>query len=602
MVLGTLLSSCILAIEDENFFEVEKIPNPALAAKLNYSYNDHHLYPVKDTVWLEDEITLRLVGGKIYGYQVLIDGEPLLSRKNNSSFTIKKGNKELGAYRLTIKQDVKSGTGSLADNLSAEYVPYAEDFVMMIGPNTFVPQINSVELKDGAVQLNWKPYPRSNFQSYEIKKYYDTFGKPGTYATPYRQLQVLDQHQAFFNDTTYVGGIIWYELEVNIGGNKLSSEKFRVSFDYTPEMKLDKISANRMRLSWKVPPYYQSIKYFTVEQGSEIILDQVPPEDSSIEFESNILFGEKKTYWLVLNAKVEEFSIHGPDKKSFSETLTYGEQIPPFKTILYSKPKKAFYLFHTTEYNNPWPDGIYKLDATTLTILDSIAPDKGPFYSDSRLVMSFDGEQLYFMHGAIIQKIESGRLAFGESFHIGKSLDRYRKKDDFGVSNNGFIVHHDYNYQVNILDFESRNILLTARSGSASHISADGSCFINGSDMYTYNGVEFIKSGTLPFVDVRYVRFIDSQEKVFIATEEKIILYDIKRNVEYSSFDFKMPLHGIPHLDLESMIYGVRNNWEIDFINIETGEKPRIEVYMNGKYILEGNIIFEESGFALKDY
>ena len=596
LITCSLLTSCILGVEEEQFVEVQNIPDTAHRAELHYSYNERTFYPVKDTVFLDGAVFLRFADGEVYGYEVLIDGQSILSDNSNSDFKLKQGERELGNYRLTLIHYAKAGTGSLADKVGAEYATYKNEYVLHIGPKTFQPEITSITVHDGRVQIDWKPYGRGDFQSYSIHKY-DNFYSGGA---PYRELVVKEQEQTTVVDSTYVGGWVDYTLTVN-NGRKLSTKKFGFYFNYEPKLELNKTAEGRLRLSWHKPPFHKNVRDYSVKEGDKLIQEGISPETLSVEFDGEALFGDEEKYSLLLHAQVDEAEFHADDIHVISEAITLGKRTPPFHDILYNSNKNAFYLIHETYYNSPWPDGIYKLDRTSLEIVDSVRFDPSSS-TYPNLLMSPDGQKLFLLYSFRIQEVDALNLAPGENFHVGEYFNRYRKKDDFAVSNNGLIVYHGDYKIVKVLDFATKNILLATEAAGATNISPDGQYFMNGSAVYAFDGNGFIKTDSLPYTGIDYIRILDNEGKVFLATAEKVILYNFLSDTEISSFDFAVPDSNSDHLDLESMIYGANNATGKHFINVETGVRQEIELYRYGSYILEGDVLFDDNGYGLKNY
>lgn len=599
LIACSLLTSCILGAEEEQFVEVLSIPDTVYKAELHFSYNERTFYPVKDTVFLDGTVSLRFANGEVYGYEVLIDGQSILSGNSNSDFKLKQGEREPGNYQLTLIHHAKAGTGSLADKVGAEYATYKNEYILHVGPKTFQPEITSISVQDGTVQIQWKPYGRGDFQSYSIHKY-DNFYSGGA---PYRELVVKEQEQTSLVDSTYVGEWVDYTLTVN-NGRKLSTKKFGFYFKYEPQLELNKTAEGRLRLSWHKPPFHKNVRDYSVKKGDELIREGISPETLSVEFEGEALFGDLEQYSLLLHAQVDEAEFHADDIYVTSEAITLGKRTPPFHDILHNSNKNAFYLIHETPYNSPWPDGIYKLDENSLEIIDSVRFDPSSS-SYPNLLMSPDGRKLFLLYDFRIQEIDAMNLTLGENFHAGQYFHRYRK-DDFAVSNNGFIVYHGEYKTLKVLDFATKNILLATEAAGATNISPDGKFFMNGSAVYAFDGNAFIKTDSLPYLGIDYIRILDNEGKVFLATPEKVILYNFLSDTEISSFDFAVPDSNSDHLDLASMIYGANNATGKHFINVETGVRQEIEVYRYGSYILEGDVLFDYSvyknGYGLKNY
>jgi hypothetical protein len=333
----------------------------------------------------------------------------------------------------------------------------------------------------------------------------------------------------------------------------------------------------------------------TQSNNSIELAKDLPGAQTSIDIPFTPPFGQLHQFSLQLSAKVDTYDKPG-DRFSFNESLTYGVRTPPFSDITYNDAEGSYYLVFNTPYYNEYPEGIYKLDKN-LSILDTLVDDR--FRDYKNLLVSPDGKYLYLLDDFNVREISMDGLTIKSTYHTGGSFGSAIEQN-FAATNNNFILYH-HPAKVIVLDYAAKKILISVAPARASHISPDGQYFVNGSNVYKFDGAQFQPDRTLLQTDIRFLHFLPSGDRLFIATSEKAIVYDFVNNTAIVEYDFATNDYSAPAFDDLNMIYIVHEAG-LHVLNINSGEQKVLPVYQPSGAALEGEYLFSTSGFGLKPY
>jgi hypothetical protein len=322
VALSFLCASCLLQDESENFVQLEQQADPQYRPTLKYSYSGSAFVPITDTLWMSpsEELYLSFEGSVLYGSKIEINGNTVIS-ESSSRHRIQGKDLTIGVNRILATQYVKSGTRSLGDIVGAEAAAYVQPLVIIVSNDPpFVPAFTSIEIKDGSLQLQWEPYKRGDFYSYEIRKY-DQF--VDSYAA-HRDLIITDQQQTSLADNTYAGGFVPYVLRVYRGGTYYSSEIQYVDIPYEPAFRIVPLGGGRSRVSWNQPPFYKGIAAMTLTIGLTELYQGIPADQTSMEIQYDGHIGNYVYVTLAMRARVENLIIAN-DQVSVTEQIVIGK-------------------------------------------------------------------------------------------------------------------------------------------------------------------------------------------------------------------------------------------------------------------------------------
>lgn len=584
--------SCILQKEGDDFVEIAQTADPHNMPSLFYSYDDVAYFPVADTLFLYryQGVYLRLQGGWLQHFTAKIDGNTIVG-SDGHSFSINPQGLSYGSHLLELFQVIKSGTGSLADKLDAESSTYISEIVLIIDDYVYNPKM-TIEATNGTIELKWNAYARGDFKAYEIRKYESRTGSND----PYRTLIVSDQEQVVLKDSTYAGGACTYVFLVDCGAKVYRSENYPVNFPFEPEMHLTKLPGGKARLTWSKSPFFNNISSIKVSAKSSGVsifsADYLPADQTSVDMDYDVLFGQVSNFTVEMWAKVDQYKIP-TDKNSVTKGLTYWTKIPPFSDILYNQREEAYY---TIFIDNP--AGVYKLDKD-LNITDSLLFDRYSITNSYNLIQSPDGNNIYVLSDFWVQELVQNPLRIDRSYYTGDTFVPSIEQN-FTATNNNFILFH-HRREVSVADFRGRSKLISVSPATASSISADGKYFANGADLYEFDGNTFIPASTLPYTDIRFLHFVDSEDRLFIATSDKAIVYDHINQTVIVEYAFNTNQYAYPEFNDLTMQYIVRSAGLL-VLDVTTGEQKNIGVFDSYNTTIEGQYLFSNSGYVSKEY
>ncbi|MGC3945727.1 MAG: hypothetical protein QM762_14600 [Chryseolinea sp.] len=597
-----LCSACLLVREEENFKDVPKTPKPAYIGNVYYSVTGGNYYPLQDTLWLASSAYLDIQNGVVYDYEASVDGEVVRPySQGRERFVLEKGNTQPGVHQLEIIQRVKSGTNSLADKAEVEYVEYKKAYVLMIGDPNFVPEITSVKVVNGTLRIEWKAFTQGNFDGFILRKY-SGFGYMAQ-----REFKINDQKSNHFIDSTFVGGDVRYDLQVNQGGLFKNSPSKSIYVPYLSNLTLSRVSEGRLKLSWNTPPLIKNVDHFSISIGREILQDNIAPSTRSIEFNGTALFGETKSYYIEMDAKIPDAIFRDADRFGNTEQLMVGERLRSFRSIKYNNAKQAFFLTHE-QYIDSRILGIYKLN-NDLQVIDSTlytSDDPTEFY------LSPNGQYMYLFTGRQVEQFDPNDLSKKVTYtlpDIGIQtgyFDSFTYDDYFRVSNNNILLLRQY-YWNYLVDMNQRKVIFQLPPGGNTHLSADGNYLINNTSLYRASGGTYVLDTTLPYSTISYVQFFDDEPSVLlVVTDSKVIKYDCASRTELISWNVVANYR--PHLVQSSkkLFHYVSGKYFPDqavaLLDLETGTIQK-QINVRGDWIrFDKNILFDRRGFALRDY
>lgn len=599
-VLAVLSYSCMLQDEAENFVHVEQQVAPPFIADLHYAYyGTASFYIAKDTFWLaQGEHVQFHFSGPDFVYRVVaeLDGKTIVDEDMNPYWALTAEGLTEGPHQLKVTQYVKSGTGSLADKLDSETASHTESYVVMAGAFEFTPIIESIEVADEGVKIKWNAYEKSNFQDYEIRRYVGPLNFVNSYDS-YKRLTVTDQAQTSFTDTTYLGGTKTYFVAVDLGGKWFTSAPKEITFSDELNMRLAPAGPNRAILSWDHPRFYKNARsmklYKTQGLSSQLLVDNMPPSQTSVEIDYTTVFGLTSTFRLEMAADAEN---HGWDNTlSVGDQLMPGVRIPRINLsgdIEYNEGEDAYYIACDIGSTDGYPQGYYRLDKD-LHVTDTL---RGSAFGD--LITSPDGNRIFVLQTGSLLQLEGVPLAVKESYNLGVSVSTSGQWS--AVSNNGYILHRTQD-NVRVLDFATKTVLLDVPIRDVAHLSPDGQYVANGPDLYQFDGAQFQPAGTLPFSDIRFLHFPNSGDRLLIATPDKLTVYDHINGANIVQYDFPTNVSAHPEFNNKSMTYFTRGA-NLSLINITNGEQRTVRVNYAETVTIEGEYLFSHSGYGLKPY
>ncbi len=608
LILGTV-ASCLPDDGTKNFVNVNKNVAPIYAAATYYSYDNFEFYQAKDTLWVSNAVYLKLYYGYVFDYEVSINGNTFVpfGNKQQQYVTISKSDLSSTNNVVSIKQRIKSGTGSLADRENTEYIEYTSHFVLTVDTAPFVPQITSVVLQDGTVKVTWKPYARSDFQSYEVGKIVEDL-----YGTYYQGFEIKNQSQTSFIDSTYVGGTTNYKIIVHNGSDNYSAP-FAFSVPYSLNLKLEKNGTN-FRLSWTAPPFYKNVKSYSayfknfIAYGNyylETMKDGIPSQQMYLDIPGPVYFGYRLLSKVTLHPKVDNETTSRLSSADFAY-LTYGTKIRNYNgRFLHDKNAPYYFCYAPTSAS---AGTLYRIGEDFIAI-DSATVSTINY--NSSLLISANGTHHYMLTNAIV-KFDPATLNAIETTSF-SSLNNGPFGIDFRngtttVSENNLIYFSGYESGAYpcVVDMNSKKVIFTSPNRTTmGHLSSDGTNLIIGSNLYTYSNNTYVQKSTLNYSNISFEQFIDnSPSQLLLITSSRLVIYNCATNTE--DFSTSLPYGANePYYDQVSdkIIYF---DFQSKLFDVKTKNIKIVDVAQYYAYFLNNVFISPRSGsddvYVLKDF
>lgn len=605
-----MLTSCILVQEEDNFVKIDDQANPNNVAPLSYSYDNKGYFPIKDSLWASSQIYIRYQGGFVYDWEVLINNEIYLPYGNDVNIvSISKSILPNTNNIITIRERVKSGTGSLADKALAEFAEFEFQFVLIRDESVFTPQISSVAFQDGSVKVQWNKFPRSDFQYYKLVKLI----RQNNGLKEYRTFQFSDSKQTSFMDSTYVGGYITYQLVLNNGGDKISAA-YPFNYIYNPKATLEK-TGDHFKLSFAPPPFYKNVKYYKTsfynyKNGTEIVTTaNVSNIEYSMDIPGPLLFGPSRKYIITPVAKVDE--IKDGDQWGVSGVTSYGTPIKLYPGHYLHHSKLPFlYAYVSTGAN---VGTLYKIDDTSFMALDSASfPGGSSSMLSENMIISANGLYCYFIVGDKIIRFDPESLQVISTVSVNILSNPPYNIIDYKVGtrvtdDNRIYFHGSYPC---VIDMNTNTTLFSSQyQTSPGHLSPDGTFLVLGSNVYKFNGTQYVLDHTLPYSNIDYRQFSDHYPtQLFITRYDpyRILMYDCLTKSEVYSSEAYFEYYSITFNQALGKISGIDRNQRKVF-DIAKRELKNAQVdYLYGYYFMGDAFItsapVNSVYYFLKDY
>jgi hypothetical protein len=294
-----LLQACYQP-EGENFIEISK---PDLS---NLSIN---LDAAGDTLYLSrgTTFTFTLPGKIIEAYEVLIDGE------RYSLVTDARGDHEFyidryvgdGIRQLELRITCKSGSHSLADKVNLEKIEISKTWVLIV--DGAVPDrltVTHMDTTQGTMTVHWNRYSNWKFEGYTLVKKCQT----STGYVDCARIEIADSTQVQWTDTDYVGGPVYYRIDLRFSEGKVTGEEkyFISKAAITTEMLPDK----KIKVSWTQPTFYKNISRIKFSQDGVLKKTLTDFSDTVFIVDNHYLFGRKieKAFQLTNEGPTENIS------------------------------------------------------------------------------------------------------------------------------------------------------------------------------------------------------------------------------------------------------------------------------------------------------
>ena len=473
LLIGILVSACEYNFKENNFVEINKIPDDLVAPGI-----DLNQVSTEDTIDVFNpvELSYHVAANKLEFFRTEIslnDSIILVTTKEENSFTIDPRIYPVGMYALTVTVKTNSGNGSLMDKLHRDTIQFSKTWMLNIdGQKPEKIPIISVLNADGTLKLKWKKYSRKNFYSYRIiRNYQDNrdVELDGWQKFYEKEIDtIFDINQTEYTDSTYVGGKVYYYIVVENNTNITYTRFIRDTTagskyyfeDSIPRLHKTYIDSSTVRISWPKSKYYKNATGYRLNSwGVDGFVKDLGRDDTSLIVQSGIPFDN--TY----------------------ELFTLTNKLPKFSSIAtVNSPSSEFYYF--------WSASVDKVRKKTYLIYNDYKILDMPEFDVSRTVSSLPYSPKGFYaspNGNYLAGTYNGELVLNyKNRDISKVPETISIISSIGVgigsiSNNGFLSYSTYSGRsFGIIDlYHNENVLqLSATDVTTAKITMDGNYLV----------------------------------------------------------------------------------------------------------------------------
>ena len=473
---SSFLISCSYAPEDENLVSVSS-PSPNSSISLLEHGQVIELYEKKTIHFRVSPNDKRS-----YHAEIFIDNLYETSGTATSGdfyFTLDPKKFDNGKREGKIIVSYPSGTGSLADRLDEETVTTERTFQVLIDNVPPLPiEKPFVAIQNGKLMVSWKKPLKTNISYYMIyRRYYQ-----GDKILFTDSIKVPDLATIQYYDASYVGGKVSYQ--VNLKGGNFYQPGVPEFFDCVPveisfsgDLDIPQFSITKSLLF----NYENTIEMRMTgdRNGSKL----VTLLSASVIPTNNVKFGSEIKYQF--NIVSRSTSSYEKPSYTIDRTAYQGVRIKKFILLQYA-PKYAAYYLSTRDNSNGGTVKIYKLDAASMTITDSLVYSS---HTTPYLIFSRNNDHNYVQSDDLkLKKLDLNTLDVIEEINLGHLASTNESIDieSWTTVTDDNIFAFDTDKKAFIVDLTTKATLWTQTSYLSPSLSADGTyLFFNG---YLYKG------------------------------------------------------------------------------------------------------------------
>lgn len=488
-----LLSACYFEPDGDFFKEIPE---------RDYSAISIDLTTASDTIYLSTltrfEYNTYVQDFTVAGVLATVGDKEVYSGQGGGegSFYLDPNQFSSGTYTLTLSLIVQSGTGSLADKLSAEFVQVWREFILVMDAEQPEPlAIAKLDTTHGNIIVYWNSYKKWNFQSYTLIKEFST---DNYYYETTDYVTINSQNDTSWVDSSYVGGYVRYRVDITAAGKTTRSNV--KSYSWFPKTNFS-IEEGKVILKWQPPLFHENVKKTLLYSYYPPFLnfDQVSDNLTSYQIETDLELGQ------IYNVTVQLESSDTRQSLRFQPSAFLGKDyfFPLSQPTLYHPINEIFYGF--TSLNG----GVNSIMDQALNF-NAMVSFGGSYFKRQ---ISYNGQ--YF----ITLESKNGTFSFYDTQPESLQLSNEFKLNgninyDLSVSDNGLVAYSSVTGTF-VLDWETRNIIFsTTIHGEQVLISPSGKYLMIGKNIFKYQSGGFQYYGSLTIDYLLLMTFTENNELI----------------------------------------------------------------------------------------
>lgn len=396
------------------------------------------------------------------------------NQNENDNFFLDISNLSQGTHSLKIELYINSNTGSLAELSGGEYYIASQDFTFEVDKEAIPLNINSVELVDGSIKVNFDSYELVDEIERSISPYLN-IENDGNYNSIILTKQ--DVANGYYIDTNSIGTNIEYKTLIENYYNNVSSETKSITIPDTFNFQFEFIDDNTTKIKWSKHALYNNISSVDFHLGVNNIYTSLDVNGGEKLLSTAINFGFEVSYSLNFNSK------NGYNSNTLYLKVNRGEKFetPDYysyrKFVHLSKSNKIYALLIEATQNYPANNQVKIIEfnpdtfeITNTTIVTTTTNYFGDLTADKNenLLLDLNSKSMV-IDGNSLSKISENHINDYSEREYG-SLVRYRE--------NTLIIDNINTYNtVKIYDIPSKKQLLSDRKSEFFGITLNGKYF-----------------------------------------------------------------------------------------------------------------------------
>jgi len=325
---------------------------------------------------------------------------PNVSYSNNTetfSVTVNTSVLSNGTHYLKVFIRTSVGSGSLGDNLGIEQYQISNTWSFVVQNYSAVPiNIQTIQVVDGKLVVNWTKYPYPNFKQYRLKmgwSQYDPSGGLNLYFETVAEITKIDSISTIIVNPNILpfGFVTFYlETETFTGSNNIvtgSSKKIDLK---TPSLIIDSLSYNKFIIKWRKPKLTSIFNKYSIGINSySSSWNSSEINDTSYTY-NDFVFGSNTQIYLSVN-------------NYFIEQKTLNQQITAFAdtSIIDVHYNNEKILLQLVDNRNSGNVVLRLLNYSDLKVLNQVsAPHQNNFqfkYWNNDTICYVDGSKIIFI-------------------------------------------------------------------------------------------------------------------------------------------------------------------------------------------------------------
>ncbi|SDR69550.1 hypothetical protein SAMN05216503_0460 [Polaribacter sp. KT25b] len=600
-----LFSTCDYNFSEDYFNEIE-ITDPSISFVLpNFSKDE--------TITKPKYIEYNYSSDKnpLYYINFYIDAEFVSQNQNEKdTFFLDIENLSEGNHTLKIELTIKSNTGSLAELSGGEYYVAEQDFDFTVNKDAEPLIINSVELINGSIKVNFDSYELVNEIESSISPYLN-IEADGAYNSII--LSKKDIKNGYYLDTNTIGTYIEYKTLIENYYNNVYGEVNSITIPDTFNLQFDFITEYSTKITWSKHALYNNISSIDFYLGINNLYFPLDINGGEKLLSTSFVFGVEESYSLNFNSqngyssKTLYLKTHRGEKFETPESYSYRK----FVYLPQSNKTYALLIENNQGYLGNNPVKIIEFNSDTFEVINSTTITTTTNYfgdltvdKSQNLILDLNSKSMV-LDGNSLSKISEHNINNYSTREYG-SLVRFRE--------NTIIIDNINNYNtVKIYDVSSKKLLLSKKKDEYFGITLNGQFFSLLDKIYKIEG-EIVTEIYETSDNSSIIGFQENSLKntiYFNTNNNEFYEYKTQSNTatKQSIFDNLNPRYFNYLEDQNKFLVFTKDysiNTELHIIDEATQEIKSINLYNSTAniqdYFYFNNTLISTRGFYLKNY